>query len=409
MPFILPPNAVFNFSSIRAQYQDKKQVNFSEPQSMLGRPIFFGGTDVKARKEQITFLEKIYFILKPNLFKEEDITSIREFEANLTASRVMIAVALYSMSQMSSSKRRSVLYALIEDNIGITASNALDRQDQELCILTAKRLFTTSSTSFEDANTALRNGGMSPFTESEWDNFTTFLRIKNPNALMEAAQNNYPITCVTQKFFGMTFGYTGATIGMLCGDAVSRSTKALSTKTQLTAFVGGTLYVFGSAGPAGVALFAPAIAERLICTFCTLSLAHLLGRSMQVLGQGVGIGIGMPLDLTYQLLLKFCNAIGSYSASSPQGFMTGTRIIDGVTVVKGIAINPTAMALIPEDCVQKIVTVRDGNLYVDDTLIETPTTQSQLSPAIIEEINEKLNPDDDAEDIELTPLLDTTH
>ncbi|MDI1352308.1 MAG: type IV secretion protein Dot, partial [bacterium] len=309
MHFILPKNTLVNLDFLREKYQNEKKINLDEPPSRIGRPIFFGGTDVVTRKKQIQFLEKIQVILRPNLFKEEEIKTAEEWEANLTASRVMIAACLYVQSKIIRSKRNSTLYRLLEDDLGITTDNFLDNEDRSICFLAAKRIIMSSLSAFEDANIALKKAKKEPFSESDWDDFKTFLIDVHISKIKDNPYLNYPVTSITQPLFGAVFAYTGASLGVLAGNSVSNSTKVLASKYQLTAYVGSTLLVFGSAGPAGVALFAPVIAERLINAFCSISMAHILGMSMGIIGQGVGIGIGIPLDLAYQLLRKTCTSL----------------------------------------------------------------------------------------------------
>ena len=390
MPFILPPGKLAKLSFIRKEYQAEKQVDLSEQPSWLGRPTLLGGTDVVNRKRQIEFLEKVHTILKINLLQREEITPKTtdiEWESNLTASRAMIAAALYVKSQIYGSKRRSVLYRLIEDDLGITTENYIDEEDEAECVFAARRIFLSSLNAFDDANTVLRQEKIKPFSSEEWKAFQDFLCAKDLKKL-STPQSKYPITCITQKLFGSVGAWTGATVGMLSGDVMSHSTKALSSKTQLTAFVGSSLLVFGSAGPAGVALFAPAIAERLISAFCSISLAHILGISMGIVGQGVGIGVGVPLDLAYQLLWNTCKLIGAYGQTSKRPLITGTRIKDGMSVLYGVPVEE--LPTLPDNYIKLSVEITDdGKLYIDGKPIEIPETGVQLPAEVIEQLKVK--------------------
>ena len=392
MRFILPPNVLFNLDFLRDKYQKEKDIDLSDSPSLIGMPIFLGGIDVVTRKAQIEFLEKIRAILKENIFKEEEMTTHEELQANLTSARTMLAATLYVRSQISSSKRRSVLYRLLEDDLGITATNFLDEEDEEVCILAAKRLLTSSISALDDANVALRKAGLKVLTEKEWNDFKEFVCSKSIKRVAPDLYVNYPITNVTQKLFGVAGAYTGATVGMLSGDVISHSTSALSTKAKFTALVGSTLLVFGSAGPAGVALFAPAIAESLISAFCSISLAHILGVSMGLVGQGVGIGVGIPLDLAYRLIWSSCKTLGSYAYNAKKPLLTGTRITDGMTVFNGIALEATLLDKVPAEYKQVEVDIREGQLYINDVVVTVPETGIKLPIEVIELLKAKLHP-----------------
>lgn len=379
MCYILPPNVLFNLDFVREKYQKEKEVDLNVSPPLLSKPVFFGGTDIVTRRAQIEFLEKIHNVLKANIFKEEEITTPAEFQANLTSARILLAATLFVREQISSSKRRSVLYRLLEDDLGITSTNYLDEEDEEICILAAKRLVTSSLSALDDANVALRNAGIKALTEKEWNDFKEYLCNKTIKKAPADLYAHYPITNVTQKLFGAAGSYTGATIGMLSGDVFSHSTNALSAKTKLTALVGGTLVVFGSAGPAGVALFAPAVAERLISAFCSISLAHILGLSMGFLGQGVGIGVGIPLDLAYRLIWTTCKTIGSYSSKNQIPLLTGIRIADAMTIFNGIALEAIPFDRIPPELQQVSIEIVEGRLLIDGKEVSVPETGRQLT------------------------------
>lgn len=377
MRFILGPNKLFNLAALRTKYQVEKGVDLDAPQSFFGWPTALGGVNVPARKEQIGLLEKMLIILKPNIFREEDIKTNKELEANLTSARAILGTVLFIRSQIGSSKRKSVLFRLLEDELGITESNYLDEEDQEICILAAKRVITSESF-LEQANTALRDAAVPPISEKEWSEFKEFLIANSSKRLTTDPYSHYPITNVTQKLFGTAGAYAGATVGMLSGEVISNSTTALSSKAQLTTMVGSTLLVFHSAGPAGVALFAPAIAARLISAFCSISLAHILGTSMGIIGKGVGIGVGMPLDISYKLLCATCNVVGTYVYSSAKPQISGLRIKDGMAVIGGVAIEVSTLESVSSKYKQVIVEIKDGKLYADGKLIEVPETGIQL-------------------------------
>lgn len=396
MRFILAPNTIINLDFLREKYQETKGINLSTPPSLFSMPSSLGGIDYKTRKAQIEFLEKIRVMLKPNTFKEEEITSLEELKASLTASRVMIAATLYIKHQIEKTYKvrgaqgNSVLYDLINEDLGIINQNYLDEEDEAICIRAAQTLIMSSLTAIDDANAELRKAELTPFSEQEWSNFQKFLTSKKISGLKDDPYTNYPITGITQKLFGAAGSYTGATVGYLSGDVISHSTSALSTKTKFTALIGGTLVVFGSAGPAGVALLAPAIAERLISAFCSISLAHILGISMGLLGQGLGIIVGIPLDLAYSLTWNACKTVGDYSFPSKKPLLTGIRLYDSMTVFCGVPLEATPADKLPADYKQVIVDVRDGQLYMDGKVVNVPETGMKLPKDVLSILETKL-------------------
>lgn len=387
MLFILGPNKFPNLKQLRQKYQDEKNINLNASQSFFTMPTSLGGVDLLVRKEQIEFMEKILFILKPNLFNANDIKTDQELESSLNSARTVLAASLYLKSQINS-KRRSVLYRLLDDMLGINETNYLDEEDQETCCLKAREVI-TSEFFLEHANDSLRGSEIPNLSEKEWTNFKDFLTSKVATKKTPDSYSHYPITHVTQKLCGAAGAYTGATIGILSGELISSSTRVFSSQMQLTTLIGGTILIFQSAGPAGVALFAPAIAERLIGTFCSISLAYILGTSMRLLGQGVGIGIGMPLDLSYQLLHATCRMAGSYISSSPETLMSGLRISDGMTVLNGIALEARSIDNVPPEFKIMTVDIREDKLYINGQLIDD--TELKLPEETLELLKEKLN------------------
>lgn len=373
MRFILTSDALARFDLLRVQYQNERGIDLSKKPSKLGTPIFFGGIDSDSRNAQISFLEKIVTVLKPNLFKEGQIKTPEEWQANLTASRVMIAACLFVQSQIGKSERNSVLYRLIEDNLGISASNKLDEEDKELCYFAANRFLHSSSMNLDDVNIVLKKAGIGSLSERSWNEFSTFLQTKCDLAKIENPYENYPFTSITQPLFGAIFSYAGVTVGYISGDTISKSTAAMEPRYKLTALIGSSLLILGPVSPASIAIVAPVVAGKLITTFCSISLAHILGVTMGLLGQGVGIGVGLPLDLTYQLLRKAYRAISNhYFNDKNRPKLTGLRIGDGMLVINGIEFKMTT----PDETLpahdNTIEIKEDGEIYLNNQRLEAP-------------------------------------
>jgi hypothetical protein len=219
MRLTIPDNALDKLPFLRERYQKERKVDIEEPPSMIGMPTMFGGTDVKTRKKQIVFLEKLLIILRPNLKKLEEITSPEELQANITAWRVYLSACWYVQSQNNGN---SALSRVINEDLGITSENYPDEEDKENCYATANR-FVNTKNALEDANVALIKANKRPFTEKDWSEFTHFISKSQTRQVSSNSYTNYPITSITQPLFSATFAYTGATVGLLSGDIVCKS------------------------------------------------------------------------------------------------------------------------------------------------------------------------------------------
>ncbi|KTD55658.1 substrate of the Dot/Icm secretion system [Legionella santicrucis] len=389
MHFILAPGNLAKFDNLRKVYETEKQVNLNAKPSLIGTPVFFGGTDVINRNKQVSFLEKVNAILKVHLLNEEEIKTPQQRQVYVIAARFLIAACLYVQSQISSSKRNSVLYRIIEDNLGVSSENFLDDEDKETCYLTAERLIKTPS-AFDHSNVTLQKKGIAPFTEKEWEQFSVFLKEMSPKKETKDPSASFPIISLTQPLFGTAFSYVGATVGVVLAEGVSNSTSAISPRVQLTALVGSTLLVFSPAGTTGVALFAPVIATKLLTSFCTISLAHIMGKAAGYLGQGVGIGVGLPFDLAYNLLWSVCSLIGRYYSKAPQfAVIDGIRIVDNATIIAGIPIQLVPENALPSGCTKKTLEItEEGEIRIEGE--ELQDTPMQIPPEVLEELNKQI-------------------
>ena len=394
MRFILPVNILGKLNLLRAQYQTEKNINLDEQRSWLATPVWLGGTNIHDRSIQIQFMEKIRVVLKPNLLDECDIETPEQWAANLTASRAYIGAGLYVLSQIPANmmnRNNSVLYRLINDDLGITPANYLDEEDKETCILAAQRLITSSLSALDDANAALKKEGLTIFSEQEWRDFINFLNNTDIIHVKENPYKNYPVTSITKPLFGTAFSYTGATLGVLSGDIISRASPTMAPKQKLGIYLGGALLVLGTAGASGITVFAPVIAEKLITSLCTISLAHIFSTAMRILGQGVGVGVGMPFDIAYLLVWKACSLVGGYYTHQDTiPMITGTRIADGTAMINGIAVHLLTQDELPKDCVEHKIELKDGEVYINNELVELPKEGVQLPAQVIDELKQQL-------------------
>lgn len=366
MRFILPANALNDFHRLRAEYQEIKEVDITAKPAKLGRPIFFGGTDIETRRKQIEFLEKISLVIRPFLISDlhhsESKPTIEQWDLHFAAVKVMLGACLYVQAQLSGSKENSVLYTLIQKHLGVTKHNYFDDGDKEACFWAVKDFLKADHMSA--SNRVQAAAQVTPLSPQEWDQFSSFIDAQCTQK-SAASATNYPITCASRTVFGAVFGYAGATIGLLGAEVISRSAHAAPFQNRLTALIGSGLVVVGP--QVGAALFAPVIAGKLITTYCNISMAHIMGISTNIIGQGVGIAVGLPLDVACKLLWNACAIIGAryYKGEQAMPSLNGIRIEDGAMVIDGIP-----MKLIAEDELKHlgktIIEVREDNLYIND-------------------------------------------
>lgn len=393
MRYVLPAGALLSINFLRKDYEKERKVNLDEPPSLFGVPTLFGGTDIASRDKQTKFIQKMIVVLGANLAREEDITTPEQWEANLAASRAILAACLFVQSQVSSPKTNSALYNLINKHLGVSQTNYFDEEDREMCFFAANCLINSSLNAFSDANAKLRKNNLKPFTTKEWSAFSDY--VSHQTKIAEKPSNpytNYPITSITQPLFGAAFSYTGATIGYLSGDVISQATPTLSTKTQLTTMIGSTILMLGTAGPMGVALFSQVIASKLVTSFFSISMAHLLGTTAGIVGQGLGVGIGMPLDLAYRLIWKAAATVGTYYTTYPNdGKMTGIRISDGKALINGIVLDYSTDSELATELKDKTVTItEDKKLVVDGKELKIPSDGASLPIEVINELKKQI-------------------
>ncbi len=329
MRFILVPGCMENFD-LRTKYEAIRHVNLEATPSKFGMPTLFGGTDIKSRRAQIAFLEKMKMALEKFLSDEKNIVP---WQANLMAVKIMIAACLSVQEKIGRSKESSALYRLINEYLGVTPANFMDEEDKKNFIITAWKLVQPAD-SLDKINWYLRDSSLS-FAEEEWREFSEFLDSKRQKYLIKKT-DQYPITALSQPLFQEAFAYGGATMGWVVAEVLSSSAVAVIPRIQLTTFVGGALLFVGSAGNATIGLLAPTIATRLINSFCSVSLATMSGKAMGYVGYGAGTIIGYPFDLTFNLLKSAGSLLLSCVSKTPDmAAIDGIRIIDGTPIING--------------------------------------------------------------------------
>lgn len=455
MRYILPTDALSDLKNLRHNYQAARKVDLTKEPSMLSLPKFLGGTDVSSRSKQVCFIEKIIAAFAANLLEFKDIDSLPQRHCTLESYRTLLAACLFVQSQINGTKSHSELYKLIKKAMGINKNNFFDAQDKEICYQSAYLYLVNNSKALAEANAAIEETNavikkaktdikkakaaiveagaviatieksnaitaednaaieeakaaivkandiiekatpislkdkLEPFLAKEWSDFISYLQKETKTP---PPPNNWPITSFTKPLFGMTFTYAGATLGFLVGEVASNSTKIMSSKLQLTAVVGSSMIFLGSASPAGVAFIAPAIAAKLIDTFFRISLADIMAFLMNLVGQGVGIGIGAPLDLAYRILCCICNKIGQMLHSEPQSpKIDGLHIADGKYTYQGIVLELIPVENLPENYAEEGMQItEEGKLLVKGKAVDLASSIKQLPPEVLEQLRNAL-------------------
>lgn len=369
MQFILTPGSIEQFDNLRTDYERERKINLKATPSMFGMPTLFQGPDVKNRCQQISFLEKIKWVLQRYLIKDEEIKTSEQWQAKLMASRILISSALFIQHEIGRSKENSVLYRLINKYLGITETNDFDDQDKESCYQTVAQ-FVYKPDSLKQINRVMQTISTEQFSQSEWRRFSHFIKIhSNKQNFQEHKTNNYPVTSLISPVFETAFSFVGSTIGWVVAETVISSSIILSPRVKMTSLI-GTLLVIGPAGSTGIALLAPVIASKLISSFCTNSLSNLSETTMRLLGKGTGFFVGLPFDLVYNLLKASGTLIMNYTFPPPiSELKDGIRIADGVYIVQG---NPMQLNLISQQKVseQRLQITAKGEFFVDGQPIE---------------------------------------
>lgn len=398
--YILPVGALDKFTNLRADYQAKKKVNLDEKPSMFGTPTFFGGVNVHARKAQIDFLEKIHTLLKPNILPLDQLNNEEKTQANLLACSTMIAACLYVQSQIPMPQTDSMLYNLIEGYLGKSQSNSMDSEDRVLCYYAGHKTINFSPYELTKANAYLKKQGKEAIAEAQWTGFSQFLQDKydKNKASQKNPYSNYVVTSITQPLFGLVCGYAGATVGVLAGEVLAQTTSTIPANVQLTALIGGSVLILGPAGPSSAAYFAPIIASKIITTFCSISMGHLLGKSMNLVGQGVGIAVGLPFDLAFQALSKLCSGLSTYYYNERVNMVSGLRIATGAVVIQGAELSLMSQADINNLNAKNVLNIdTNGQVRINGQVLINPETKQPLPPIVIEELKSKISTPHDEE------------
>ncbi|WP_058534732.1 hypothetical protein [Legionella saoudiensis] len=398
MQFILVAGRVQKFKNLRHDYEERRQINLDK--ATTSWLTFFGATDVETRNRQISFLEKMFAVLEHFLHKGEQFTTQQEFQANLMASRIMIAACLciqeeikstYMQHQIGKCEEKSALYQLINEYLGVTAENFLDNEDKLSCYETAYTLIKTQDV-LTHLNHELQLLKHKEFTEAEWKLFSDFITGQEKKRSIPVPPSNYlPIGNAFAPVFGETFYYVGLTIGWVVAGAVSSSSAAITPRLEVTSWVSSALLFIGPTNVAGVALLAPTIASRLISTFCNFSFSSMSGKAGRFIGQVTGQAAGLPFDIAYNLLKATGSLLVHYSSQPPSlAPLDGICIAKGVPAVQG---RPIQLNVVPQQLMPKprLQITENGEITVDGKHVDEPVFDDKMA-LVIKELKEKLEP-----------------
>lgn len=408
MQFILVSGCIEQFDNLRKDYEKERKVDLDITPPILGWPTLLGGTDVKTRRKQISFLEKVKNVLERFFHKEEAFNTPQEFQAHLMASRIMIAACLYVQNEIGSSKENSALYRLINKYLGITAENFLDEHDKQSCYQTAYQLIKTQDV-LTHINQELRELNHQEFSKSEWELFSKFIQAEETKRTTPKPPPNYfPVSTLISPVFGEAFYHVGFTIGWVVAGAASGSSAAISPRLELTSWVSSALLFIGPTNIAGVALLAPTIAARLLSTFCNFSFSNISGKAGRCIGEGTAWMVGLPFDIVYNLLKISGTLIVHYTTQPPSlAPLSGICIANGTITVQG---HPMQFNVVPQHvtAMPRLQISENGEITLDGETIKTSDLKENLVDAfkmlsenlaqntqapIIQELNHDTNAD----------------
>lgn len=329
MHFVLStklPSALENLDSDYEKLSGKDLEKSPQPYAIS---CLFGAKNIESRRGQIAFIKKWLVALREYLIITEvsDVSKPTEIIQNyLTALRVLMTICFYIKSKISNN---CILDQLLNKAAGVSPTNPIDQETIANCLLAAKR-YLKGERRLEAVNAKIQQ----PFSEQEWQDLIKF--VKDQCALLDKKQiKNYPITSIVKPLIAGPLELLGWSVGYVMGDTMSHIPPVRYT---LTAALGGGAYLLvGSSASVCMIILAPAVASRILDTFCGLTLAFVMGKSLKLVGEGVGFGIGMPLDISCQLIgetLSTLTTLYHYSKSGEK--LSGISLVDGHLIQDGI-------------------------------------------------------------------------
>lgn len=329
MPFLLSDNFISQLTRLRVDYESATGVKLNKTSQPLAISCFFGAKDVESRHRQIAFIEQWFALLQKDLCEGRSHDSLERMQCHVASLRVLVVVGLYINSKIEEtytlrSGASAVLEQLINKALGISSDNVMDHETKACCLLAAKRYLAKPG-----RLQAINEGVRDPITETQWREFSRF--ITSQYALLEKKyQREYPITAVTVPVCGKSLALAGYATGYVLGDMIAKTSELTPVRCAMTAIMGSCVVTIG--GPIS-AVSTMLIAGRILDIFCGISLAYVMGTSMEYVGKGVGVGVGLPLDIACKLLQTTRGLLEQAYRGDVK--LSGLSLINGHQVIKG--------------------------------------------------------------------------
>lgn len=349
---ILPDFFLEKIKKMDENYAQRAKQNLI--QSFL--PCFLGGKDTQKRNEQIYFIQQCKKALKIHLNPDNVFTY-------LASLKILVSVMLSIKAEITKqchvlSGENSILVQLINEALGLDIEdNQLDDITKDHCILETQRLL----------NSELYFQAMCRIQErvsiAAWHELNHYIKTEC-DLINQKYSNPYPFASMMRPIFATPFEVIGSTTGFMIGNTLSNTLTIVPNQYSLPAAIGGGVCVMMGSNALGLVLLAPLITRQLLETFCSVSMAYILGAIMRILGDSVGWGVGFSLDMTRQLLQITYTQITQTFRETPKfpvingyALVSGHRIQEGIKV--DLVINPSRVLI--EICEEGLIYNIDGN------------------------------------------------
>ncbi|KTD09569.1 Dot/Icm secretion system substrate [Legionella hackeliae] len=369
MLFVLIDNFVTKLRSIRTNYQERANVILDESKQPYAISLFFGAKDVTTRNTQIDFIEKWLMALEKELsidkITEEDLKNLLQkngssdqmklgdedeqgesstntqsekiIEEYLTALRVLVTVCMYVKSQIDGtyiarSGQCAILEQLMNEAMGITSSNILDKETKACCLLETK-CYLLGEGNLKSVNAKLKD----KFSAKQWSDFLDFVT-QRYDAMNDKYKTNFPVKNMMMPLMSKPLEFAGYTTGFIIGEMVGQSAKLMPAHLKLSAAIGsGLVLLMGPSAGLGISLLVPTYAGRILNTYCGVSLAWLLGTAGNITGQGLGLVTGLTIDVGWKLMYNSVMLLASlYSGRGNPEQLNGLSLKNGHRVINGV-------------------------------------------------------------------------
>ncbi|MFC3909632.1 hypothetical protein ACFORL_11180 [Legionella dresdenensis] len=341
--YVLPDTFISDIKNIRELYQKKKNnIKLAEKTDPGKLKKFFYATDVSARNTQIalceglfSYMESKYQISALDSKLRANPGSLSDQEKNdyMYVSRILFACTLMINQQILStyitrSEKNAKLVQVLHDIRKISSGNLIDMRTKACCLLEAQNFLKEVSSQVQPP---LPEG-----LRTHKDAFAEYVK-EELEKLDECYKCSYPIAGLCASLLGSIGEISGYTTGSLVGGLVSKSSALMPAKIKIiAALTSCAVLIMGPGATVGVMLLAPTYADCIVTSFTSITLAYVMGKSLKLVGKGVGYTIGFSLDMSIALLCKTCSLIcTSLSAKDQDCVVNGYTLTDGMRVEGG--------------------------------------------------------------------------